>query len=135
VAPASNLIHISLEYFCRGRSLQLRKWISAKRAAVRQMLGRGGGFFVQYEYVDSILPVAAPYPEVERLCAESPFREFIADMAANIPAYQALGSSPGDPRWHERMFPALDCAALFTAVTKFQPRRSSKSDRATRPGS
>jgi hypothetical protein len=101
----------------------IRSRLSGLRAVFRHLVGQGGGFFVQYEYMGSIKPVESRYPEVASLCEAAPFREFVADMAANIPAYQALGSGPDDPRWHERMFPALDCAALFTAVTKFQPRR------------
>ncbi|HEV2569140.1 class I SAM-dependent methyltransferase [Sphingomonas sp.] len=101
----------------------VRKKLSAIRAALRHLFDRGGGFFVQYDYVDSIRPVERPYEAVEQLCEAAPFREFLAEMNRDIPNYQQLGSSADDPDWNGRMFPPLDCAALYTAVRKFQPKR------------
>ena len=102
--------------------MQLRKWISAKRAAARLLGGRGGGFFVQYDYVKKVAPVAAPYSEVEQLCAASGFREHLAAMAADVGFYEELASTEG-LEWNGRMYPPLDCFALVTAIRRFRPKR------------
>lgn len=104
-------------------SIELKEQLSRFKARTTSMLGRGGGFFIEYDYVDSVSPVSEPYPEVERLCAASPFREFVADMASHIPEFRTFGEQPNDPCLGRGMFSPLDGTAAYAAVRKFKPRR------------
>jgi hypothetical protein len=81
------------------------------------------GFFTQYAYVDHLQPVTEPYPEVEALCAASPFRDFLAEIARHSDTFKAFGSKPGDPVLGRGMFSALDGMAAYAAVRRYKPRR------------
>lgn len=106
-----------------SRSLGVRTRLSRLRALTRTMLGRGGGFFTQYEYVDHLQPVATPYPEVETLCASSPFRDLLKEMENLLPTYGGFGNAPTDPTWGRGMFPILDGMAAYAAVRRYRPNR------------
>lgn len=101
----------------------LREKFSRFKAQAVSLAGRPGGFFVQYQYMGSLKPVSAAYPEVERLCENAPFQDFLANMASHLPAFAQFGESPLDPRLGCGMFPLRDGAAAYTAVREFKPKR------------
>lgn len=117
LCPTSPAAYVSL----MGRSLRSR--IGHIAAQVSTLGGRRRGFFTRYDYVDSVLPVSEPYSEIEKMCADSPFRDFVGLMGSNVPHFQAFGQNPLDPDWGHGMFSHLDGAAAYTAVKKFRPQR------------
>lgn len=99
------------------------KRLSSMRAQLMTLAGRGGGFFVQYDYVSSVPATVEAYPEVERLCEAAPYLEFLSEMASHIEEFKGFGRHPNDPRWDCRMLSRLDGAAAYAAVKKFKPKR------------
>lgn len=105
------------------RSLGVKTRLSRIRALMLTALGLPRGFFIQYRYIDHLQPVGEPYPEVERVCAESGYRDFISEMEGHKGTFMSFGASPTDPELAAGMFPALDGMACYTAVRKFKPKR------------
>ena len=87
------------------------------------MIGRGGGFFTQYAYVNHLQPVTSPYPEVADLCEASLFRSMLSDIREHLPTFRAFGAAPTDPVFGRGMFPILDGMVTYSAVRRFKPRR------------
>ena len=106
-----------------GRHLGIRKRLSRIRALVLTAMGVPKGFFTQYAYTEHLQPVAEPYPEVETLCAKSPFREFLEEIVRYRAELADFGASPTDPVLGRGMFPALDGMAAYAAVRRFRPER------------
>ena len=98
---------------------ETRKNLAQVKAKVANLVTGGGGFFIKYKFVDSLKPVSEPYHEVERLCEQSPFAEFVAEMASHL---DPLRDIPGLD-WQARMLSPLDGLAAYTAVCKFKPKR------------
>lgn len=105
------------------RRVSLRVKLSRIRAMLRAILGRGGGFFVQYPYAAHLQPVTTPYPEVEDICARSEFPQLLDEMQRQLPAIHQFGEAPADPVLGRGMFPALDGMATYAAVRRFRPNR------------
>jgi hypothetical protein len=101
----------------------LRAWLSRSRARLMTALGWPMGFFTQYAHVREVAPVTEPYPEIEALCAASPYRDFLHHMHGFRREFTAFGRSPSDPLLGRGMFPALDGMAAYAAVRRFAPRR------------
>jgi hypothetical protein len=106
-----------------GKRPGLRATLSRLRASLMTVLGWPMGFFIQYPYARSLQPVEEPYPEVEALCAASPFRDFLGEIRRWRPEMAGFGDSPSDPVFGRGMFSALDGVAAYAAVRRFRPRR------------
>jgi predicted O-methyltransferase YrrM len=103
--------------------INLRAKLSRLRALVSTALGRPEGFFTQYPYTGLTEPVSEPYPEMEALCAQSAYREFLDDMSRYAVELTALDDGPTDPVLGRGMFPAIDGVATYAAIRKFRPKR------------
>lgn len=101
----------------------VRVFLSLKRAQLRNLLGQGGGFFIQYDHVASVARDPLPYPEIFDLCEASPWAEHLQRMASHAAEFRQFGDKPLDPVWINRMFDPLDGAAAFAAVRHFKPQR------------
>lgn len=101
----------------------LRTSFSRFRSLLLTAIGIPRGFFVQYAYTGHLQPVKDPYPEVEKACENSGWREFLADMESHRANFSELGDRPNDPVLGRGMFPALDGMAAYTAVRKYRPNK------------
>jgi hypothetical protein len=61
---------------------RLRKWVSKKRALAYSLLGRATGFFVQYDYMDSVTP-PDEYPAIRDLCERADLAPIFDQMRAH----------------------------------------------------
>jgi predicted O-methyltransferase YrrM len=86
-------------------------------------LGWPMGFFTQYPLARQVASVEEPYPEIEALCAASPFREFLRHIQGLRREFAAFGGAPTDPELDRGMFPALDGLAAYAAVRRYVPTR------------
>jgi predicted O-methyltransferase YrrM len=86
-------------------------------------LGIPRGFFIPYRYVRGVLNAVPPYPEVAALCAASPWREFLVEIASHRAAFATFGASADEPSLDRGLLSTLDGMAAYTAVRRFKPRR------------
>jgi predicted O-methyltransferase YrrM len=105
------------------RKVGWRTRASRIRALMLTAFGMPKGFFTQYAFTHHLQPVAEPYPEVEALCAASPWRETLEEIAKHREAFASFGTGPADPVLGRGMFPALDGMAAYAMVRKYKPQR------------
>ena len=104
-------------------TIGFRARLSRVRAMALSSIGIPRGFFTQYRYASQVDAVSEPYPEVESVCAASPWRDFLAGMQECLPQVMAFGGSARDPILGRGMFPAMDGIAAYAAVRKYKPRQ------------
>lgn len=100
-----------------------RKRISALKAKITNLLGLGGGFFTQYEFVDKIEQVDEPYREVDLLCGNAPFRDVLAVAKQLSQEIAEMVESGYGLRADSRMLSILDGATTYAIVSKYRPNR------------
>lgn len=103
----------------------LRKKFSVLRAQTLTLTGlREGGFFIQYDHVDSVPATISPYPEVETLFATAAPRidGMLERIAALLPDFEAMRTS-GELDWYSRMFSPIDTMTSYTIVRDAAPSR------------
>jgi hypothetical protein len=100
----------------------LREQLGLTKAKVKNLAGRGGGFFIPYSYAGEVAPLPDAYQSVLELCERAPWADFVAEMQRHEAAFRAFGSEPDDPSWGGEMLPPLDAVAAYAAVRMFRPR-------------
>jgi len=103
----------------------LRHQLSFFKAQLLTMLRlRDAGFFVQYDYVDSVPRTNPPYAEVEALFQASgdAIDHKLKAMAGYLPVFEAaVETSKFD--WENPMFSPFDTMAAYTVVRDAAPAR------------
>ena len=86
---------------------------------------RKRGFFTAYNYMSSIAPTSAPYPEVFDLIERSKpsYQQFLSVMAKHESFYQDTASGSILPNWNSSYLSPLDAACLYSFVAHFKPAR------------
>jgi Methyltransferase domain len=87
---------------------------------------REKGFYTPYDYLNSVPWNTADYEAVRPVFAAATdrFRDFLLRIDANQDRFLAIDSrDPTSPDWSSRFLPRLDAAAIYTAITTFQPPR------------
>ncbi len=86
---------------------------------------RNKGFFTPYDYLSTISGVAEPYPDVAALFDrhQDNFKDFLQAIDTNEERF--LASDQGTPaiNWESRFISRLDGATIYTAITRFRPRK------------
>ncbi len=104
--------------------------MSNLRMRANQLLSAVGvrdkGFYTPYDYLAAVEWEAPDYAEIRHLfdARRDRFRDFLLRIDANQDRFLAIDrSEPTSPDWSSRFLPRLDAAAIYTAITTFQPPR------------
>ncbi len=101
------------------KTREFKIWLSKKRAMLLTLLGSPRGFFIQYAYMDSVVP-QMEYPAVRELCESTDLKPVFDSMA------QMADVIRRDPEfWNKetRHLGLLDSAVNYAVTSIIRPRR------------
>jgi len=86
---------------------------------------RRRGFYTPYDYIADVDWQVPPYPAIAELFARhaDEFTAFVEAIAANAGHLARPDADPAAPHFDTVFLSQLDAAALYTAMTRFQPAR------------